>query len=101
MPRVYSARRYCSTAYGDLSLMMTVDASAFFVPAKSMIGASATPAEVGALGSATRLSVEMTSSGVTSLPLWKVTPWRSLTVQVIASADGSTDSARAGAIRYW
>ena len=62
-----------------------------------MIGASAPPAEVGALGSATRLIVKSTSSGVTSLPLWKVTPWRSLIVQVLASADGSTDSASAGA----
>jgi hypothetical protein len=75
--------------------MTRVESSTFLVPLKSMIGASATPAEVGSLP-ATRLSVNSTSSGVTFLPLWKVMPSRSLTVQVLASADGVTDSATAG-----
>ncbi len=74
--------------------MTTVEASTFLVALKSMIGASATPAEVGSLP-ATRWRVNSTSSGVTSLPLWKVTPWRSLIVQVLASAEGVTDSATA------
>jgi hypothetical protein len=71
----------------------------FLVLAKSRIGASATPADVGAFGLATRLSEKSTSSAVTGLPLWKVTPWRSFTVQVSASLEDSTDSASAGAIR--
>ena len=78
-----------------MSWITTVVSSTFLVPLKSMIGASATPADVGSLP-ATRLIVNSTSSGVTSLPLWKVTPSRSLIVQVLASADGSTDSATAG-----
>ena len=61
-----------------------------------MICESWPPADSGALGSATRWMLSHASSAVTVLPLWKVTPWRSLTVQVIASADGSTDSASAG-----
>ena len=36
------------------------------------------------------------SAAVTSLPLWKVAPWRILMVQVMPSADASTDSASAG-----
>ena len=40
----------------------------------------------------------MTSVGVTVLPLWKVTPLRSLNTQVLASSAGSKLSARSGMI---
>ena len=61
-----------------------------------MIWESWPPAESGASGSATRWMLSQASLAVTGWPLWKVTPWRILIVQVMASADASTDSASAG-----
>ena len=96
MPTVYSASRESRIAYGVLSTSSSVVSSTTLVDWKSMICESWPPAESGASGSATRWMLNQASSAVTSLPLWKVTPWRSLMVQVMASADGSTDSASAG-----
>ena len=60
-----------------------------------MICESWPPAESGASGSATRWMLLSASSAVTGLPLWKVAPARILMVHVMASAEASTDSARA------
>lgn len=54
---------------------------------------------LGFLGSSIRWNEKITSSTVSGLPLWKVTPWRSLSVQVRASDDGVSDSASAGRTR--
>ena len=43
------------------------------------------PAE-GAFGSTSRLKVATTSSALKVLPLWNLTPWRSFTVQTLASS---------------
>src|SRR5215213_2470078 len=61
-----------------------------------MICDSCPPADSGAFGLATRWMLSQASLAVTVFPLWKVTPGRILIVQVFASLEGSTDSARAG-----
>ena len=96
IPRVYSASSWSRIAYGWVSGSVTVLPEALSL-SKSRIRDSWPPAGFGALGSATRRIEKSTSSAVTVLPLWKVTPSRSVTVQVLPSLDGSTDSASAGA----
>ena len=74
----------------------SVFSSTTFDDWKSMIWESWPPADSGSSGLATRWMLFQASSAVTGWPLWNVTPWRIVTVQVMASAEASTDSARAG-----
>src|SRR6266567_9466463 len=47
--------------------------------------------------SISRWNVATTSAAVSGAPLWNLTPWRSLKVQVLTSSDGVQPVARSGA----